>query len=72
MASKVGGDSLKEHLRDLTLAMQFRNSGQTCVCANRFLVHSSVHEEFVSKLSVWLPWPSALGCRLTDFRRTPC
>ncbi|MCZ8488739.1 aldehyde dehydrogenase family protein [Vibrio lentus] len=24
-----------------------RNAGQTCVCANRFYVHSKVHDEFV-------------------------
>ncbi len=31
------------------LASKFRNAGQTCVCANRFYVHSSVYDEFVSK-----------------------
>ncbi len=30
---------------------KFRNAGQTCVCANRFLVHRSVHSEFVTALS---------------------
>lgn len=29
---------------------KFRNAGQTCVCANRFLVHESRHDEFVEKL----------------------
>jgi succinate-semialdehyde dehydrogenase/glutarate-semialdehyde dehydrogenase len=29
------------------MASKFRNAGQTCVCANRFLVLSSVHDEFV-------------------------
>ncbi|MGB1238583.1 MAG: NAD-dependent succinate-semialdehyde dehydrogenase [Pseudomonadales bacterium] len=33
-----------------TLAAKFRNSGQTCICANRLLVHSAVHDEFVAKL----------------------
>jgi len=33
------------------MASKFRNAGQTCVCANRFLVHASVHDEFVSKLA---------------------
>ncbi len=33
------------------LASRFRNSGQTCVCANRFLVQSSVYEEFAIRLS---------------------
>ena len=28
---------------------KFRNAGQTCVCANRLIVHSSVREEFVSQ-----------------------
>jgi succinate-semialdehyde dehydrogenase/glutarate-semialdehyde dehydrogenase len=34
------------------MASKFRNAGQTCVCADRFLVHSSVHDEFVTKLAV--------------------
>ncbi|MEX6633359.1 NAD-dependent succinate-semialdehyde dehydrogenase [Hyphococcus lacteus] len=33
------------------LASKYRNAGQTCVCANRFFVHRSVHDEFISKLS---------------------
>lgn len=32
------------------MASKFRNAGQTCVCADRFLVHHSVHDEFVEKL----------------------
>ena len=28
---------------------KFRNSGQTCVCVNRFLVHEKVYDEFTSK-----------------------
>ena len=31
------------------IASKFRNAGQTCVCANRFLVHSSVYQEFTTK-----------------------
>ena len=34
-----------------TIASKFRNSGQTCVCANRVLVQSGVHDEFVERLS---------------------
>ena len=30
---------------------KFRNSGQTCVCAQRFIVHESVAEEFATKLA---------------------
>lgn len=32
------------------LASKYRNAGQTCVCANRFLVHESIHDAFVDKL----------------------
>lgn len=34
---------------DNTLASKFRNSGQTCVCANRVFVQSAVYDEFVDK-----------------------
>ncbi len=33
------------------LASKFRNTGQTCVCANRFLVHESIYDEFAGKLA---------------------
>src|SRR5712675_184229 len=33
------------------LASKFRNAGQTCVCANRLLVQSSVHDAFAGKLA---------------------
>ena len=32
------------------MASKYRNSGQTCVCANRFIVHESVHDRFAAKL----------------------
>lgn len=32
------------------IASKYRNTGQTCVCANRFLVQSSVYDAFTSKL----------------------
>ncbi|KAG9329732.1 hypothetical protein JZ751_015682 [Albula glossodonta] len=32
------------------MASKFRNSGQTCVCSNRFLVQSGIHDAFVEKL----------------------
>jgi len=32
------------------IASKYRNTGQTCVCANRFLVQSSVYDAFASKL----------------------
>jgi succinate-semialdehyde dehydrogenase/glutarate-semialdehyde dehydrogenase len=33
------------------MASKYRNSGQTCVCANRFYVHKSVQAEFVEKFA---------------------
>ena len=32
------------------IASKFRNAGQTCVCADRFIVHESVEEEFTKLL----------------------
>ncbi|KAK3551998.1 hypothetical protein QTP70_031617 [Hemibagrus guttatus] len=32
------------------MASKFRNSGQTCVCANRFLVQSGIYDVFMEKL----------------------
>jgi succinate-semialdehyde dehydrogenase/glutarate-semialdehyde dehydrogenase len=32
------------------LASKYRNMGQTCVCANRFLVQDTVHDAFAAKL----------------------
>ncbi len=34
-----------------TLASKYRNTGQTCVCANRILVQDSVHDAFAEKLA---------------------
>ena len=33
-----------------TMVSKFRNGGQTCVCANRILVHDAVHDEFAARL----------------------
>ena len=33
------------------MASKFRNAGQTCVCANRFLVQRGVHGEFVARFT---------------------
>jgi succinate-semialdehyde dehydrogenase/glutarate-semialdehyde dehydrogenase len=35
---------------DGALASKFRNTGQTCVCANRILVQQGIHDQFVAKL----------------------
>jgi succinate-semialdehyde dehydrogenase / glutarate-semialdehyde dehydrogenase len=34
-----------------TVASKFRNSGQTCVCANRILVQSGIYSDFVDRLA---------------------
>ena len=33
------------------IASKYRNSGQTCVCANRIYVHKKVHDEFLEKFA---------------------
>ncbi|MCW8905036.1 NAD-dependent succinate-semialdehyde dehydrogenase [Sedimenticola sp.] len=33
------------------LASKYRNSGQTCVCTNRFLIQESIYDEFTEKLT---------------------
>ena len=33
-----------------TMATKFRNAGQTCVCANRVIVQSGIHDAFVERL----------------------
>lgn len=36
---------------DGVIASKYRNSGQTCVCANRIYVHEGVYDEFAKKLA---------------------
>jgi succinate-semialdehyde dehydrogenase / glutarate-semialdehyde dehydrogenase len=36
---------------DGAIASKYRNTGQTCVCANRLLVHEPVYEAFAAKLA---------------------
>jgi succinate-semialdehyde dehydrogenase/glutarate-semialdehyde dehydrogenase len=33
------------------IAAKYRNSGQTCVCTNRFFVQEGIHDKFVEKLA---------------------
>jgi succinate-semialdehyde dehydrogenase/glutarate-semialdehyde dehydrogenase len=33
------------------IVSKYRNTGQTCVCANRFLVHEPVYEQFAARLA---------------------
>lgn len=33
------------------IASKFRNSGQTCICTNRFYIHEKIYERFTKKLA---------------------
>ncbi|CAN9514514.1 unnamed protein product [Ophioblennius macclurei] len=43
------------------MASKFRNSGQTCVCSNRFLVQSGVYQRFVERLGAAMDAELRLG-----------
>jgi len=46
------------------IASKYRNTGQTCVCANRLLVQEGVYDQFVAKLSTrCVSCASATDCR---------
>jgi succinate-semialdehyde dehydrogenase / glutarate-semialdehyde dehydrogenase len=47
----VFDDADREAAVDGAIAAKFRNSGQTCVCANRFYVHAGIHDAFVRRLA---------------------
>ncbi|MGF7535997.1 succinate-semialdehyde dehydrogenase [Bacillus mexicanus] len=59
ISMELGGHApliVDEHA-DIDLAVEqamvskYRNAGQTCVCANRLIVHESIKDEFAAKLS---------------------
>ena len=58
LSLELGGNAVFMVFEDANLdqavqaavAAKFRNAGQTCVCADRFLVHERVHDEFVARL----------------------
>lgn len=47
----VFDDADLERAVDGALAAKFRNSGQTCVCTNRFLVQAGIYDRFVQRLA---------------------
>ena len=49
-----------------TMASKYRNAGQTCVCADRFLIHKSVEEEFVAKLTAKVKQTLTVGNGMKD------
>ncbi|KAF0090956.1 MAG: succinate-semialdehyde dehydrogenase, partial [Hyphomonadaceae bacterium] len=46
----VFDDADLEAAAEGVMASKFRNTGQTCVCANRILVQAKIHDEFVAIL----------------------
>lgn len=44
-------DADLEHAAAAAIACKFRNAGQTCICANRFLVAESIADEFLARLA---------------------
>ncbi|GAA0447772.1 succinate-semialdehyde dehydrogenase [Lentibacillus halophilus] len=47
----VANDADIDYAVAQTVGAKFRNAGQTCVCANRILVHDSIVDEFAEKLT---------------------
>ena len=47
----VFGDADLDAAAEGAIISKYRNSGQTCVCANRFFVHESVYDAFAAKLT---------------------
>ncbi|KAJ2725982.1 hypothetical protein GGI07_000910 [Coemansia sp. Benny D115] len=48
------------------VACKFRNSGQTCVCANRVYVHESVYDDFVRRFTALVRQNLRVGHGLTE------
>jgi succinate-semialdehyde dehydrogenase / glutarate-semialdehyde dehydrogenase len=46
----VEGQVLRGHLIVGAIFCKFRNSGQTCICANRLFVHEKIYDEFAQLL----------------------
>lgn len=47
----VFDDADLEAAVDGAIASKYRNTGQTCVCANRLIVQSGIHDAFVARLA---------------------
>ena len=48
----VAADANVDSAVQQTIASKFRNAGQTCICANRILVHEDIVDEFSDKLTL--------------------
>lgn len=47
----VAEDANLDYAVDQAIITKFRNAGQTCVCANRFLVHENIVDQFAEKFA---------------------
>lgn len=47
----VFGDADLDAAVEGALLSKYRNSGQTCVCTNRFLIHDSIYDAFAERLA---------------------
>jgi succinate-semialdehyde dehydrogenase / glutarate-semialdehyde dehydrogenase len=47
----VFDDAFLDQAVEAAMSSKFRNAGQTCVCADRFLVQRNIYEEFLEKLA---------------------
>ncbi len=47
----VFDDADLERAVEGAIVAKFRNSGQTCVCTNRFIVQAGIHDRFVERLA---------------------
>jgi len=47
----VFGDADVDAAVEGALISKYRNTGQTCVCTNRFFAHAKIYDEFVQKLA---------------------
>lgn len=53
------------------MVSKYRNSGQTCVCANRLFVQEGVYDEFIEKFSTKVMELSVGNCLTSDFDQGP-
>ncbi|MET4692833.1 NAD-dependent succinate-semialdehyde dehydrogenase [Endozoicomonas lisbonensis] len=53
------------------IVSKYRNSGQTCVCANRLFVQAGVYDEFIEKFAAKVRELSVGNCLVEDFDQGP-
>ena len=53
------------------IASKYRNSGQTCVCANRLLIQSGIYEEFAQRYAAEVAKLKVGNCLEGEFQQGP-